>query len=144
MSENPHSNIDARDLWTLAQRLRESETSDSQAVVGAAETAVGPLNEIIPMLLRAAEHLQRMDEKSLRGDFAGGLKFAEEKAQARSNILRSGRRVTNEDKELLIGALAVNVTKIPIGARSPKKPDQIDLTRVKSAPARAGFKIGDL
>lgn len=138
MSENPYTNMDARDLHELAQRLR---TGDPLFAIR---------DEDIAMLLRSAQHLQSMDEKLSRhidGDFSSGVTFAERAAKARSNILPPvGRRVTNAEGETLIAAFAQTgkVKRLPTGATTPAKPQLVEVDPGKSAPARTGFRLGDL
>lgn len=138
MSLNPHTNTDARDLWDLAQRIAHGGH-------------IGP--EDAATALRAAEHLAKMDERlvviekvSIEGSFAGGVRYAEQRAKARSNLLESGRRVTDSEGRNIIAALveAPPVRRIATGERAPRKPEVQDLTGRDSAPARTGFKLGDL
>ncbi len=103
------------------------------------------------MLVRAAMHMQSMDEKIARhidGDFTGGLAYAQKAAIARSNVLPGpGRKVTNEEGETLIAAFAQaggKPKRLPAGATTPPKPTVVEVDVKKSAPARTGFKLGDL
>lgn len=134
MSKNPYTNLDARALWTHAQ-----------------EHALVFDNETLAMLLRAAQHLQSMDEKLSRhieGSFSEGVGFAQrDLVRVRSNLLPSGREIRDEDGARIIAALdqgPERVRRIPAGLRATPKPQVIEIVSRKSAPARTGFKLGDL
>lgn len=142
MSENPYTNMDARDLWDLAQEVAEAQSLNSGIMID---------SEGLAMLLRAAQHLQSMDEKlakSIEGTFAQGAAFAERAARARSNVLPSpGRRITNEEGETLIASFTARggeVKKILAGTTTPKAPEIIKVDPSKSVPARTGFRLKDL
>lgn len=150
MSENPHTNMDARDLWDLSARVQE-EMSRLASIGGGASGTIVVTSEDAAMLLRAAQHLQSMDEKLARGiegTFAQGATFAERAARARSNVLPPpGRKITNEDGETLIAAFVQtgkSVKKFRPGETMPPKPQKIEVDPHKSAPARTGFRLGDL
>lgn len=143
MSENPYTNLDARSAQALADHMHECLREGQDLML---------ISEVdIAMLRRAAQHLQSMDEKLSRhidGSFAEGALFEKrDGTRMRSNILPSGREIRDENGARIIAALdqgPEKIHRIPAGLRATPKPQVVEITTRKSAPARTGFKLGDL
>ncbi len=134
------TNMDARDLAELAGHLARIAPDDSYT----------PDNGDIAMLLRAAAHLQAMDEKLARdidGTFVQGEALAALRARSRSNILKAPRPISNADGETIIAAIEADPTRvrrIPKGVSGLPKGELIDTTKAKAPAARRGFRLEDL
>lgn len=132
--EHGYTNLDARELAAFGDRLARGDL---------------PGNEDLALLARAAQHLQRMDEKIARhidGTLAAGTRLAELRAASRSNILRGSRPVSNSDGETIIAALAEpgRVRKAKLGESGLRRGETIEIIGRKSVAARKGHRLEDL
>lgn len=137
--DSTYANLDARALQTLAHRAMTATSGHWLS------------NEDCALLLRAAAHLESMDQKLSRRleheqDLVAGIAIGARRATERSNILRAqSRDVRDSDGEIILRALETGrVRKVPKNVSGLPKGETIDLTNKPSAPARKGFRLGDL